>query len=157
MKLYDALKELTYPTIASKVILSLYTQGETRSSALVNQIAKEIDCSKALVYTTLKELQGRELIYLPIDRKRFKMYALTDSGRKMVEDEVKKTEVEIEEIRRRLDQPTTTMIEVLTEDFFKDLPNRLQTPSNRMLVRQELLRSIKETKAKIARRLEAEG
>ena len=155
MKTHEALSKLAYSTIAAKILMYLYSQHETRSSTLVKKITEETGCSEPIVYLTLRELTENNLVFLPTDRPRFKMYALTENGTKTVEDEVKKTETETGKTMDKFDEPT--IIEYLTEDLLRGLPSKLRTISNRMVVRREVMRTISEARDRVARQLEGES
>lgn len=153
-RLRKAFKDLTYSSIASRILLELYTGGHLRSSVLVSSIEETLACSRTLVYRTLNELRRKELIYLPTERKRLKYYALTETGREIVEQEVLRKEVEIGDIVRSISEPEIMALELLADGIFKSLPTNLRNPSNKMLIRMELKRKVENVKKEVIEKLE---
>lgn len=150
-KLNKALKELTYSSIASKVLVELYGKGPMRSSTLVPLIKKELNCSSGLVYSTLRELKEGNWIYTPTARKRFKVYAITNRGIELVEEEFMRRETEIKEISKKIADPSEMALELLTNEIFADLPSDTRKPMNRMLIKRRLQRNIEKWKQSIKR------
>mgnify|MGYP001110049319 CR=1 FL=1 len=156
-KLEDARKELARSAISSKILLELYSEGVTRSSALVNKIAGELRCSSTLVYDSLDELVRNGLIHSPTARKRLKFYALTEDGKSLINEEILKKEIEIKGVKKQVPEPTKEVaLDLLTEEIFRELPSQYRTFSTRMLVRRNLDEEIDSVKERVLKRLKKE-
>ena len=151
-KLEDALRDLTYSSVASAILLELYTHRQVRSSVLVKAIENKLSCSRTLIYHTLSEIRKKELIYLPTERKRMKFYALTKLGRNLLEEEISKNVAEVREFAKGIPRPDITGLELLADEVFNELPSNLRRPEIRMLIRRKLDKNVKDLKGELTRR-----
>lgn len=151
-KLQVALKELSYASVASAVLLELYVRNQVRSSALVKSIENKLSCSRTLIYQTLNELLNKKLIYLPTERKRMKFYALTENGSELVEEEIKKNAVELREFAKSIPSPDITALELLADEIYNELPGNARNPTIRMLIRKKLEKKVEDLKGEMTRK-----
>lgn len=136
---------------AEALILTMMYEGPIRSRQIVKSVCEVEEVSQPTVYSILKDLERRGLIKRIEISPRNVQYELTDRGRRLIEEEYLKAKETLLSTLRNLQNKNEIVLEILTEEVIKELPEKWKRPESLEKIKRILKEEIELTIKRVAK------